>query len=74
MIPLPSAWRTQLAGVSVGKVVKRILKPVVLWALKRVTDDVEQNWQRGQGNTRLEMVEPLEAWPDPPDFKQRDQQ
>lgn len=38
----------QLAGKSLGKVVKRILKRPVLALLRWLEADVEENWQRSQ--------------------------
>ena len=42
-------WTRQVAGIPVGKVVKRILKRPLLWLLRALSDEVETNWQRGQG-------------------------
>lgn len=41
--------RRPSGGVSVGKVVKRLLKPFVLRLLNLLEDKVETSWQRGQG-------------------------
>lgn len=39
----------QIVGVPVGKVLKRLLKRPLLWLLKQLTDEVEENWRQGQG-------------------------
>lgn len=50
---LPAGLRPQLGGVSLTKLAKRLLKPLVLWALEKVKDDVEENWQQGSGPGEL---------------------
>ena len=39
----------QLAGVSVGKVLKRVLKRPLLWLLRMLSEEVDANWQQGKG-------------------------
>ena len=47
---VPAGLRARLDGVAVGRVVKRVLKPAVLWLLDWIEEDVRENWQRGQGS------------------------
>jgi hypothetical protein len=41
--------RDQEGLVSIGKLIKKILKPFVLALLRGAEKDVEANWQRKQG-------------------------